>query len=83
MTRNLDAPTKNALGSGWTHADKSKDGERPIYAFTSELERMTPRSESELLVTDESSRALDLPARYPEEVPTVNGELEWIALNMA
>jgi hypothetical protein len=61
-----------------------QETERLIEPLVSELRRMTP---------DERIRASRYSmnrwerwvyaARYPDEVPTVNGELEWIALKLA
>lgn len=55
----------------------------PIEHFVSELQRMTPKerisaSRYSMTLKERSIYA----ARYPDEAPTVNGELEWIALNL-
>ncbi len=57
--------------------------ESPLGEFLIELERMTPEeriraSRYSLNLRERSVYA----ARYPEEVPTVNGELEWIAATL-
>jgi aminoglycoside phosphotransferase (APT) family kinase protein len=57
------------------------EAERPIDRFVSELQRMTPeeRIEASRYTMNRWERWV-YAARYPDEVPTVNGELEWIAL---
>jgi hypothetical protein len=57
--------------------------ERPIESFVSELRRMTPeeRIRASRYSFNQRERWV-YAARYPEEVPTVNGELGWIALRL-
>ena len=57
--------------------------ESPVDRFVSELRRMTPeeRIEASRYTMNLRERSV-YAARYPEEVPTVNGELEWIAWNL-
>jgi aminoglycoside phosphotransferase (APT) family kinase protein len=59
------------------------DTERPIDRFVSELQRMTSeeRIEASRYTMNRWERWV-YAARYPDEVPTVNGELEWIALSL-
>jgi hypothetical protein len=60
------------------------DGERPIDPFLSELARMTPEERIRASRYSMNRHERWVYARhYPEEVPTVNGELEWIAMQMA
>lgn len=57
--------------------------ERPIDRFVSELWRMTPeeRIRASRYTMSRWERWV-YAARFPDEVPTVNGELEWIALTL-
>jgi hypothetical protein len=54
-------------------------------AFLARLARMGPRQRVEAArrgAFDRSQRAI-WAAVYPDEVPVINGELEWIALGLA
>jgi hypothetical protein len=89
MTQTLDIQTQDtesgehALNYRQLRGRGAQEAERLIEPFVSELQRMTP---------DERIRASRYSmtrwerwvyaARYPDEVPTVNGELEWIALTL-
>lgn len=58
--------------------------ERLIEPFVSELTKMT--GEERIRASRYSFNRWErwvYAARYPDEVPLVNGELEWIALNLA
>ncbi len=52
--------------------------------FVARLDRMRPeeRLRAARFEFDRTERAI-WAGRYPEEVPTVNGEVEWIALRLA
>jgi len=62
---------------------RGAEHESPIDRFVSELRRMTPeeRIEASRYTMTLGERNV-YAARYPEEVPTVDGELEWIAWNL-
>jgi hypothetical protein len=53
-------------------------------AFLARLDRMSPqeRLRAARFEFDRTQRSV-WAGRYPEEVPTVNGEVEWIALTLA
>lgn len=58
--------------------------ERLVDSFAAELAKMTP--EERIRASRYSFNRWErwiYAARYPDEVPTVNGELEWIALALA
>lgn len=58
--------------------------ERLVDSFLAELEKMTP--EERIRASRYSFNRWErwvYAARYPDEVPLVNGELEWIALALA
>ncbi len=59
-------------------------GERTLDRFLSELERMSPdeRVRASRYTFNRWERSV-WTGRYPDEVPLVNGEFEWIALNLA
>jgi len=60
-----------------------QEHETPIDRFVSELRRMTPEERIEASRYTMTLRERNVyAARYPEEVPTVDGELEWIAWNL-
>ncbi len=62
---------------------RAQEHESPIDRFVSELRRMTPKERIEASRYSMNLRERSVyAARYPEEVPTVNGELEWIAWNL-
>jgi len=89
MTQALAIQIEKTEGGGQPLAcpelpDRSaKKAERPIDPFLSELRRMTPqeRIEASRYTMTAHERSV-YAARYPAEVPTVNGELEWIALTL-
>ena len=61
-----------------------QEAERLIELFVSELAKMT--SEERIRASRYSFNRWErwaYAARYPDEVPLVNGELEWIALSLA
>ncbi|MGH2973931.1 MAG: hypothetical protein ACRDLL_03560 [Solirubrobacterales bacterium] len=89
MTQTLDNETEETKGSKETPAYKAPrsrgvyETEGPIDRFVSELRRMT--SEERIAASRFSMNRWErwaYAARYPDEVPLVNGELEWIALNL-
>jgi hypothetical protein len=56
---------------------------RPIDSFLSELRRMTPQERIRASrYTMTSHERYVYAAHYPDEVPTLNGELEWIAATL-
>lgn len=61
----------------------TREVERPSGSFLSELRRMTPqeriRASRYSMTLHERYRYA---AAYPDEVPTVNGELEWIVATL-
>lgn len=59
-------------------------GEELRRAFLARLDRMRPeeRLRAARFEFDRELRSI-WAGRYPEEVPTLNGEAEWIALNLA
>ena len=59
-------------------------GEELRRAFLARLDRMRPeeRLRAARFEFDRTKRAI-WAGRYPAEVPTVNGEVEWIALGLA
>jgi hypothetical protein len=70
------APGAAATGAGATHEEPS---------FPTILDRMMPVERLRAYRTgafDRHERSVWV-ARYPEEAPIVNGELEWVALTMA
>ena len=85
MTQTLDVQTESAeralVRRGRRH--RAREAQRPIDAFLSELDRM---SAEERIRASRYSMTLHernvYAARYPDEVPLVNGELEWIALTL-
>ncbi len=63
----------------------TSDGEEGRTAFLARLAEMTPKQRLGAVrrgVFNRAQRALWV-ATYPDEVPLVNGELEWIALGLA
>jgi hypothetical protein len=63
----------------------TRDGEEGRTAFLARLAAMTPRQRIDAARRgdfDRVQRGLWV-ATYPDEVPLVNGELEWIALGLA
>lgn len=61
-----------------------QQAERLVDSFAAELAKMTP--EERIRASRYSFNRWErwvYAARYPDEVPTVNGELEWIALALA
>jgi hypothetical protein len=89
VTQTADIPTKAAKGSDRTltyevlRGRGVRDAESLINRFVSELRRMTPqeRIEASRYSMNRWERWI-YAARYPDEVPLVNGELEWIAMNL-
>jgi hypothetical protein len=90
MTQTLDALVETAATGEHTLSYEALSGrdtheaERLIDRFVSELRRMTP--EERIRASHYSFNRWErwvYAARYPDEVPLVNGELEWIALNLA
>jgi hypothetical protein len=63
----------------------SRDAARLVDSFASVLERMTPEERISASRHGGFTRweRWVWAARYPEDVPLVNGEFEWIACNMA
>jgi hypothetical protein len=87
MTQALDTETHQTTGEKGVLLDRehrrhgAQEVERPIDSFLSELRRMTPQERIEASRYTMTLRERYVyAARYPDEVPTVNGELEWIAL---
>lgn len=60
-----------------------KETEHLLAAFVSELQQMTPdeRIRASRYSFNRWERSV-YAARFPDEVPLVHGELEWIALNL-
>jgi hypothetical protein len=90
MTQTLDIEThqttseEHALTYRQLRGRGVQETERLLEPFLSELRRMTPRERIEASrYTMNRWERWVYAARYPDEVPTVNGELEWIALNLA
>jgi aminoglycoside phosphotransferase (APT) family kinase protein len=90
MTQTLSVQKEAAENGGRTLTPNPLPGlrehkaERPIDRFVSELQRMT--SEERIEASRYSMNRWErwvYAARYPDEVPLINGELEWIALNLA
>jgi len=87
MTQALDTKVKGTESEEptLTYRELRRHGvqetERLIEPFVSELRRMTPeeRIRASRYTMNRRERTV-YAARYPDEVPTVNGELEWIAL---
>lgn len=82
----------NEVESGTRHLDyvtlrgrNAEEAERIVEGFVSILRRMTPQERIS------ASRHCGFTrwerwvwaARFPEEIPLINGEFEWIAANMA
>jgi hypothetical protein len=89
MTQTLDIETQetreeHALTYRELRGRGVQETERLLEPFLSELRRMTPqeRIEASRYTMNRWERWV-YAARYPDEVPTVNGELEWIALYLA
>lgn len=89
MTQTLDIQTEETESDGHTLTYEALRGrgvhesETLIDRFVSELRRMT--AEERIAASRYSMNRWErwvYAARYPEEVPTVNGELEWIALSL-
>jgi hypothetical protein len=90
MARALNVKTHQTTREARPVAERERRGhgvqetERLLEPFLSELRRMTPRERIEASrYTMNRWERWVYAARYPDEVPTVNGELEWIALNLA
>jgi hypothetical protein len=64
---------------------EKENGEAPAPDFVTELERMGPaqRLVAYRLHFKNLNQVCTFAARYPDEVPVVNGEFEWIALTLA
>lgn len=88
MTQTLDITQETESGEhALTYQELRGRGvqetERLIEPFVSELRRMTP--EERIRASRYSMNRWErwvYARRYPDEVPTVNGELEWIALTL-
>jgi hypothetical protein len=88
MTQTLDAllaepeAPERALADGAARGRGVHDAERRIDRFVNELRRMTPEERVRASRFSMNGRERWVyAARYPDEVPLVNGELEWIALH--
>jgi len=86
MAQTLDTEIQKATREEHALVERERRGqgtqevERPIDSFLSELRRMTPRERIEASrYTMTLHERYAYAARYPDEVPTLNGELEWIA----
>jgi len=88
MTQTLDPHTGEPGSTNRLRTKASRAGsaeaDSVMDSFLSELRRMTPqeRVEASRCTMNGHERAV-YAARYPDEAPTVNGELEWIALRLA
>ncbi len=89
MTQALDTKTHRTIGERGALLDReprrhgAQEVERPIDSLLSELRRMTPQERiSASRYTMTLRERYVYAARYPDEVPTVNGELEWVALTL-
>lgn len=86
MTRTLDkgaaAPSNGAAESAALEAQIT-DVESPLERFLSELERMKPheRISGSRYSFSRWERSV-WAGRYPDEVPLIDGEFEWIARNL-
>lgn len=72
----------HALSYRELRGHRVQEAEHLLEPFVGELRRMTP--EERIRASRYSMNRWErrvYAARYPDEVPTVNGELEWIALN--
>jgi hypothetical protein len=86
MTQTLDIETtseKHALTYRQLRGRGVQETERLLEPFLFELRRMTPteRIEASRYTMNRWERWI-YAARYPDEVPTLNGELEWIAATL-
>lgn len=89
MTQTLDIQTQETESGERTLTYRELRGrgvqevEHLIEPFLSELRRMTPdeRIRTSRFTMNRWERWV-YAAHYPDEVPTVNGEIEWIALNL-
>jgi hypothetical protein len=79
----LPGPAPAAAEERIASPDRSL-GRRRLERFLSELERMSPaeRARASRYTFTRWERSV-WAGRYPEEVPLVNGEFEWIALRCA
>lgn len=77
VRQDVSRPASDATSDDLTPAERHK-------AFLARLDRMRPeeRLRAARFEFDRTERAI-WAGRYPEEVPTVNGEVEWIALGLA
>lgn len=89
MAQALDTEIQKTTGEALPLVDRedrdhgAQKVERPIDSFLSELRRMTPQERiraSRYTMTRHERYVYA--ARYPDEVPTLNGELEWIAATL-
>jgi hypothetical protein len=85
MTQTLDMPRKPReggtvrRGAGVAGVERG----RPTQRFPFELEQMSAEERIEASRHGFSRRERTIwAARYPDEVPLVNGEFEWIALRL-
>jgi hypothetical protein len=90
MTQTLDAEAQETESGAHNLAYRElrdrgvKEAELPIETFLSELRRMAP--EERIRASRYTMNRWEYwiyAARFPDEVPLVNGELERIALNLA
>jgi hypothetical protein len=89
MTQTLSVPKEGAENGAHPLTYTPLPGQgapetaRPIDRFVSELQRMTPEERIEASrYTMNRWEYWVYAARFPDEVPTVNGELERIALTL-
>lgn len=78
--RDGDRPSASAA-NGAPHLDRAQ----AVEPFVVRLDRMSPSQRLQAYRDGTFSRAerARWACRYPEEVPTINGEVEWIALRSA
>jgi hypothetical protein len=89
MTQTLEIKTQESESAEHTLTYEAlrgrgvQEAERLVDRFVSELRRMSAaeRVRASRYSMNRWERWV-YAARYPEEVPTVNGELEWIALSL-
>jgi hypothetical protein len=87
MTRTADV-TKPVENDGHTTSDRPsgqsvQSTERKLDSFLTELRRMTPEERIRASRYSMNRREYWIyAARFPEEVPTINGELELIAATL-
>ena len=90
MPQTVDTPTRATDAGEQTLAYEKRRGrgvqkiDHQLEAFVAELQRMTPaeRIRASRYSFNHRERCI-YAARCPDEVPLINGELEWIALSLA